>query len=313
MTERVPPAGVQAWNPSEGTRSAKRNAIIAVFGTTKVGKSELVTRCTGPLYIAHLDPNDNLDEHLLARHAAGFEGEVFVKKFPPIPYKLLTDDKAAEYVQSVEEFAAWARAKARDDVAAGKNGGVFVIDGGRKLKGYIEKWKLGESATLGYRAGSGERGVSQIQYAETNAYFADIINAFVGSDLHFIITFEGKEPWIEARDENGRKTRRPSGKIVSTMPLGASYSLNAQLEALVEEVPLVVDNKRVGTNYEHKLRFDYVGFVGMDHLRGRTLKAMSFDQVLDLLQSRIPAEDVIEEAHPIVRANMAGFETEAEE
>lgn len=296
------------WNSSAGKKQAKKNAIIAIYGTTKVGKSEFATRATGPLYVAHLDPNDNLDEHLVAREAAGFEGEAYAVKCPPIPYKLLTVEKAEEYVKSVEDFAAWARGKAREDEAAGRPTGVFVIDGGRKLKGYVEKWILGESATLGYRAKKGEGGgVSQIQYAETNSYFADIINAFVGSPLHLVVTFEGKEDWVEVRDENGRKTRRPSGKISTTMPKGTSFSLNAQLEAFVEEVPLVVNNQRVGSTFEHKLRFDWVGFVGMGYLRGRIMPAMSFDQLLALLHSNIPADSVLDEPHEVVRANVEGF------
>lgn len=265
------------------------------------------------MYVAHLDPNDNIDEHLVARDKAGFQGEAFVVKCPPIPYKLLTVEKAEEYVKSVEDFATWARAKAREDEAAGRPTGVFVIDGGRKLKGYIEKWKLGDSATLGYRAKQGERGISQIQYSETNAYLADIVNAFVGSPLHLVVTFEGKEDWTEVRDaDTGRKTRQPSGKITTTMPRGTSFSLNAQLEAFVEEVPLVVNNQKVGSSYEHKLRFDWVGFVGMGYLRGRTMPAMSFDQLLALLHSNIPAEEVLDEPHEVVKVNMEGFQEEEE-
>lgn len=308
----APPPGVKVWNASEGSKAAKKNAIISIYGTTKVGKSQFATRATGPLYIIHYDPNDNLDEHLLAREAAGFTGDVYPIKCPPIPYKLLTEEKAGEYVKALEDFAAWARIKAREDEEAGRPTGVFIIDGGRKLKGYIEKWKLGESATLGYRAQRGDRGVSQVQYAETNAYLADIINGFVGSPLHLIITFEGKEPWVDYRDEDGKKARKPGGKIVTTMPAGTSYSLNAQVEAFVEEVPIIADNKRVGTSFENKIRIDYIGFVGMSHLRGRTLKAMSFDALLDLLHSKIPAEEVLDEPHEIVRANMAGLETEDE-
>ena len=304
---QAPPPGVVSWDTDYGKKAARKNTILAVYGKAKTGKSELCTRSTGPLYYAHFDPNDSLDAQLLAREAAGLKGEVFAIKCPPVPYRLLTEEKAHEYVKQLEDFAAWARGKARDDDAAGSYPGVFVIDGGRRLKGYIEKWLLGESSTLGYRASRGERsGISQVQYAESNTYLADIVNAFVGSPLHLVVTFEGKDEW-KLMEVDGKRGRHPTGKVRTSMPDQTSFSINAQMETLVEEVPMVVNNQRVGTDFVHKLRFDYVGFTGMGYLRGRTMPAMSLDELLDLLHSKIPADAVLDEPHDIVRANMEGF------
>lgn len=310
----APPDGVIAWDEEYGAKAARRNAILAIYGKAKTGKSDFCTKCTGPLYYAHFDPNDNLDAQLLSR-AKTYEGPAHVIKCPPIPYKLLTTEAATEYVTKLEKFAAWARSVAREAEERGERGGVFVIDGGRRLKGYIEKMILGESATLGYRASAGERsGVSQIQYAESNTYLADIINAFVGSALHLVVTFEGKDEWKMMADESGKRKRQPTGKVQTTMPQNTSFSINAQIEALVEEVPVIVNNQRQGSTFEHKLRLDYVGFDGMGHLRGRTLPNLGLDALLDLMYSNIPAEAVLDEPHEIQRVDMEGFvETEDDE
>jgi hypothetical protein len=296
----------ELWTPEKGAVEAKKNAIISLYGTTKVGKTNLATRTKLPLYYAHFDPNDNLNEHLLARaQQIPDAGPAYPKWFRPVAYKNLTQDLAGQYVQELEQFAADARNKGEE--------GLFVIDGAKKLKGYIEKWRLGESTTLGFRAEAGGRGPAQVEYAATNAYLGDIFNAFVGSPLHLIVTFEARERWVEAMGDNGRKTRRPSGKLENTMPQGISYGINAQIEALVEAEPIIVNNQRVGFAYNHKLRFDWLGFVGMGYLRDRTIPATSFDDLLDLLHSNIAAEEVLEPAHEVVRADMAGLEpTDAE-
>jgi hypothetical protein len=301
------------WSYDNAVKAAHRNKIIGVYGTPKTGKSQLAISTHLPLYVAHLDPNNNMQEHLLARHAKfpdAYTAEpVFI---PVVPYKDLTEELAGDFVQRLERYFAEARQRAalRDEP------GVLVIDGGKRLKGYVEKWKLGESATLGYRAEAGGHGPSQIQYAETNAYFNDLINAFVGSNLHVIVTFEAREKWVETRDDNNRKTRRPSGKYEPKMPGGREgeliYTLNALVETLVEAVPsAVVDNKQIYA-YVHKIRFDVIGIVGMDYLLNRTMPATSLDDLLDLLNSNIPAETLVDAPHEIQRMDMGGLEEEAE-
>ena len=302
------------WNPVTAAAEAKKNAIIIEFGVPKSGKTKLGTDTKLDLYIAHLDPNDNLNEHLLARHEkypdAYTEQPLWI---PPTPYRMLTREIAQQYVEKVEAYAAAARARAAN---TGRPG-LFFLDGGKRLKGYVEKWKLGESSTLGFRAQAGNTGPIQIQYAESNAYFNDIINAFVGSSLHVVVSFEAREVWVPTVDDRGRTTRKPSGKYEPKMSSGKeneiSYTVNALIETLVEaEKGAVVDNRQMW-NYVHKIRFEYLGFVGMSHLRNRTMPSPSFDELLDLLHSNIPAETVLDTPHEIVRMDMSGVESGEEE
>lgn len=277
--------------------------MLGLFGVSKSGKSEFSTRATGPLYIAHLDPQDNLDAHLAARKAAGFEGVVYEPlRIPTLPYALLTEDEAKRRVELVEGFIRDAINQSWQDDKDGKYPGLFVIDGGVRLKGYIEKWKLGESSTLGYRAEAGGHGPSQIEYAATNAYLADLVSRFSGTPLNFIITFQGKEEWRQYF-EDGKRVRRPSGKIVTSMPGSVLWALNANIEAFVEMQDVVSNNVKVGSQPMHKLRFDLMGVPGMDYLRERVMPAMSFDQLRDLLNSNLPAEEVLEPPHEIERVD----------
>lgn len=290
------------WTPEQGLTDAKKSDLIGIYGQTKTGKSELCTSTNLNLYYAHLDPHDNIDEHLLARKAKGYLSPVHLKKYPPMPYKNLTKEEAQRRVEDLEQFAADARAEC---VTKGQYG-LFVIDGARWLKGYIEKWKLGDSATLGYRAKSGEKGVASIEYAESNSYFADIVNSFVGSNVSLAITFEGREKWVESQGENGRKSRRPSGRFEARIPGDVSFSFNALVETVVEAVPTVVVDMKQQYEFVHKLRFEYLGYVGMSYMRGRTIPASGFDAMINLLRSELPEAEnlVVEPKHEIRRMDM---------
>lgn len=299
---------VAEWDPGVAAAAAKKNAIIVTFGTPKTGKTQLATSTKLDWYGVHLDPNDNLNEHLLARSKKYPEAWTAQPLWiPPTPYRLLTDELAQKNVESVEKYAADARLRARE---TGRPG-LFVIDGGKRLKGYVEKWKLGESTTLGFRAEKGQSGgPAQVEYAKSNAYFNDIVNAFVGSPLHVMVTFEAREIWRQGEGRN----RVPTGKYEPKMSGGKdneiSYTLNALIETLVEAVPGPVVENRQTWNYVHKIRFEYVGFAGMSFLRGRTMPATSFDELLDLLHSNIPADTLLDEPHEIQRMEMGGLEPE---
>lgn len=305
---------ITEWSAAKAAQEAKKNAIIVVYGTSKTGKSTLCASTHLPLYVAHLDPNNNMQEHLLARQAQFPDAWTAAPLFiPPTPYKMLTQEMAQHQVETLEQFAADARARA----LTLDEPGVFVIDGGKRLKGLVEKWKLGESATLGFRAAAGTHGPSPIEYAESNAYFNDIVNAFVGSNLHLIITYEAKANWVDYTDDRGKKARKPNGTYSPKMSGGKdgeiSYTLNALMETLVEaEKGPVVENKQT-YRYVHKLRFDYIGFVGLSYLRNRTMPAMGFDQLLELFHQNIPADELLDPVHAVQREEMDDGLTPAEE
>lgn len=303
------------WSAQLAAEEAKKNAIIIAYGTPKTGKTAMGTSTAMPWYGVHLDPNNNLNEHLLARHQQYPDAYTAAPLYVPImPYKMLTRELAGQYVEQIEEYAADARRRAmeRDEP------GLFLIDGGKRLRGYIEKWLLGESTTLGFRAEAGQSGgPATIEYSKSNAYFNDIINAFVGSPLHVLLTFEAREKWVDSTDERGRKKRIPSGKYEPKMSGGKeneiAYTVNALIETLVEAEPGPVVDFKQTYQYVHKIKFDYVGFVGMDFLRGRTMPTPTFDDLLALLHSNIPAEQVLDAPHEIQRMEMAGLDAGSEE
>lgn len=303
------------WSAEVAAREAKKNAIVVAFGTPKSGKTELGTSTSLPWYGIHLDPNNNLNEHLLARHTTYPDSFTANPLYiPPVPYRLLTKDLAQQYVEQCVQYIADAQRRAIDR----NEPGLFLIDGGKRLRGYIEKWLLGESTTLGFRAEAGQSGgPATVEYAKSNAYFNDIINSFVGTPLHVVLTLEAREIWRDSVDDRGRKKRVPSGKYEPKLSGGKdneiSYTLNALIETLVEvENGPVVDNKQT-YSYVHKIKFDYVGFVGMDFLRGRTMPSPTFDQLLGLLHSNIPADTVLDAPHEIQRMDMSGLDEGEEE
>lgn len=298
-----PPPGVTTFDHNEAITAARQNIIVTVFGATKTGKTQLVTRCARPLYIAYLDtlPEATLDQHLLRAEEEGYEGDVHKLVIPPIKYRLLTSEEAESRVRRVENFADWAKAEAKT------TGGTFVLDGAIKLKGYIEKYLLGDSATLGYRAQRGQRGgPTPFAYAESNTYLMDFISSFAGSDLDVVLTWEGRRKFVDRIDENGRKSSNATDDFRSSMPETSSFAINVQVETLVEMEPIIVDNKRVGVQAKHKVRVDWGSCPS--YLRGRTFPAKGFDQLKELLLGDLPADKVLDEPHEVVRANTEGLD-----
>lgn len=280
MTDLALPPGVRPYNRGESIAAARKNVNVAVFGAAKTGKTYFAVRSERPLYIAYLDPNPNLDAQLVQSEQDGFTGEVYKLVIPTMKYSLLTDDEATKRVRMVEQFADWARATARTKAAAGEPTGAFVIDGAVKLKGYIEKMLLGESATLGYRAQRGQRGgPSTYDYAASNAYMMDVVSAFAGVPLDVVTTWEGRRIWDPTFDDTGRRVgASPTDRYSSSMPDVASYAIGAQVETFIDQVPIVVDNKLTGQyRYENKIRIGWNAYAG--YLQGRTMKAKTFKEL----------------------------------
>lgn len=288
-----PPAGVITWTPEVGHKGARTNVMVEVFGQSKSGKTHLIVRCARPLYVLHLDPNDNLDVHLL-KAGDDFPGEVHVVKVPPVRYSMLTEEEAKRRIAMAWEFADWARSEAREHAAKGEPTGTFIIDGGTKFKGYFEKALLGESATLGWRAKKGERGgPSTIEYAASNAALNDFITSFVGTPLDFAITYEGRRIWAETRDpDTNRKKSTPTENFRSSSPESTAFGMKAQVETLKarekvqtapgEHVTVIVPKIKLGWNA-----------YGI-HLEDRTMNAKTFAELKELLLGDLPAEEVLD-------------------
>ena len=285
-------------------RKAWSNIIVNITGESKSGKTHLAIRSTGPRYICYLDRNTSLPFQILKAHEGGFvwvDSEEEIEEISPLPYEELTVEEAERRVHTVEKLAKQAIARATVLGREGKHGGTFIIDGALMLKGYIEKWKLGESATLGYRAKRGERGVSSIQYAESNAYFNDIISRFAGQNIDLVLTWEGRRIWEEYYDSDGRQQRRATNRFRSTGPESMSFAINAEVQttAIVENV--IVNNKVTDQQtVKHRVLIGWNAF--NSNLRGRMVKIDSFKELKELFLEGIedskfvPAEPSVVEA-----------------
>ena len=142
------------YTRDELSRKAWQNIIVNITGESKSGKSHLAIRSDGHRYIVYLDRNTTLAYQLLSAEDDGFpydELEVDILELPPIPYAELTVQEAENRVTAVWDFAKKAIQEAEDKRALGERGGTFIIDGALLLKGYMEKWRLGDSARLVYR------------------------------------------------------------------------------------------------------------------------------------------------------------------
>lgn len=279
-------------------RKAWSNVIINITGESKSGKTHLAIRSGGPRYIAYLDRNTSLPFQILKAEEDGFKWDEKIEEIEeitPIPYSNLTVDEAQRRVERVEKLIERALVRANILGQEGRHGGTFIIDGALLLKGYIEKWKLGDSATLGYRAKRGERGVSPLQYAESNAYYNDLVSRFAGQNLDLILTWEGRRVWEEYYDDAGSKQRRATNRFRSTGPESMSFAINAEVQttAIVENV--VVNNKVTDQqSVKHRVLIGYNAF--NSNLRGRMVKVDSFKELKELFldgveDSRfIPAE-----------------------
>lgn len=305
VMEKTTTSDLAPWMPEEAKKRVNRNVIVTLFGATKTGKSHFATHTERPLYYAFLDPNNNLDA-LLLKSSQVFEGPIYPMVIPSLAYDLLTQDEAERRVKAVEGFAAKARAKAREDLEAGRPTGTFVLDGAVKFKGYVEKWMLGESATLGWRAARGERGgPSTFDYAKSNAYIMDFISAFAGSPLDVIIIWEGRRVW--AKDESGQSVA--TNRFKTSMPELASFAINAEIETLVEMVPIVVDNRKQGEYAQPKVRIGWNAYG--QHLRERTLPAKSFKELKDLFFADLDLQEkVLDPPHEVTPANTEGLAVE---
>ena len=165
--------------------------------------------------------------------------------------------------------------------AQNQHGGTFIIDGALLLKGYIEKWKLGESSTLGYRAKRGDRGVSQIEYAESNAYFNDIISRFAGQNIDLILTWEGKRIWENYFDDSNRRQSRPTNRFRSSGPESMSFAINAEVTCAAIVEPIIIENKVSDQiQVKHRVQIGYNAFNST--LRGRMVKIDSFVELKQL-------------------------------
>ena len=260
------------------------NLVVNITGESKSGKTHLAIRCDGPRYVAYLDRNTSLPFQILKAEDEGFtwdEANEEIEEITPIPYSELTVEEAEKRVQIVERLIGRAITKSKILASQGTHGGTFIIDGALLLKGYIEKWKLGESATLGYRAKRGERGVSPLQYAESNSYFNDLVSRFAGQNIDLVLTWEGRRIWEEYYDDGGAKQRRATNRFRSTGPESMSYAVNAEVTCMAIAEPVVVANKITDQlTVKHRVQIGYNAF--NSNLRGRIVKVSSFKELKEL-------------------------------
>lgn len=280
------PYAPKVFDPAESTAAARRNVVASIFGRYGTGKTHLVLRCARPLFVVTLDLKDTLDQHLLAT-AEEFPGPVEYVKLPPIRYSLLTVEAAQRRVDAVWDLADKARRVARE-----ADGGTFVIDGGKILKGYIEKAELGESATLGYRPDKGGRGILPIEYGRTNELLRQLIASFVGSPMDFAITFEGRRVYLDTRDEQGKPKSVRTERFNTTAPDNLGYVIKAEVETLMTLEDVVVENKVVGKRAVPKVRIGWNAYDPM--LIERTMPAKTFAQLKALFLAKVPAEEVLD-------------------
>lgn len=231
---------MEAFDRAKSQESAARNFIVLVYGGYKTGKTDFWNNSDRPLYVTYLDTNPNLETHLL-KSSEGYGDEVYKLVLRPMPYEELTEEIAEEYLNKIDAFAEWAKQNARERAAQGQYGGLFVLDGGTYMKGYLEKYHLGESATLGYRAKRGERsGISTFDYVKPNGAFFDFVAGFTGEPIDLVIVFEGRPVWVKTADGSNTKT----DKWRSTRPDRIPYAVNAEIETLkILERANPADNK----------------------------------------------------------------------
>ena len=234
------PPGVEVFDADKSKEAAARNFIVIVYGGYKTGKTDFWNNSDRPLYVTYLDTNPNLETHLL-KSSPNYGEEIYKLVLRPMPYEDLTEAIAEDYLNRIESFADWAKQNARERAARGEYGGLFVLDGGTYLKGYLEKFHLGESATLGYRAKRGERsGISTFDYVKPNGAFFDFVAGFTGEPLDLVIVFEGRPVWAKQADGTNVKT----DKWRSTRPDRIPYAVNAEIETLkILERANPADNK----------------------------------------------------------------------
>lgn len=234
------PPGVEVFDPEASKAQAARNFLVIVYGGYKTGKTDFWNQAQRPLYVVYLDTNPNLETHLI-KSSKVWGDEVYKLVLPPMKYEELTEAIAKDYLDKIDKFAEWAKQHANERVAEGKYGGTFVVDGATYLKGYLEKYHLGESPTLGYRPKRGERAAySTYDFVKPNGAMFDFIAGFTRQNLDACFVFEGRPVWGTGTDGKSFKT----DKWRSTRPDRVPYAINAELETLkILERANPADNK----------------------------------------------------------------------
>lgn len=270
------PIGVELYDSSEAEDG---QLILSVSGGPKSGKTFLSTHVDRPLYYLMLDPHDNVRRALRHADEDGYTGPVYLKTIRPVRYDDLTDDKAQKILDEIEDFASWARTEARKAKAAGLPTGTFVLDGAKRFKGYVEKAKLGQSITLGWRPTKGGSSISRFEYAEANTYIVDFLAAFLGSPLDVIMTTEGQRKWVG----NDRTEEFRSGSIDN---LG--FVVHAEVVTLMDKEAIIVDQRVQGYRSVPKVRIVFND--AQPYLNDRVMKAQSFNKLKELFGITNPVE-----------------------
>lgn len=258
------PTGVELYIPED---LGEQNVIVAVSGGPKTGKSNFATHVQRPLYYVMLDTHDNI-RALLADADTAYEGPVYIKRIRSMRYDQLTEQRAQAILDEVEDFAAWARTEARIAKSEGRPTGTFVLDGMKRFKGYVEKAKLGESITLGWRPTRGGSSISRFEYAEANTYLVDFLAAFTNTPLDVVVTFEGTRKYVG----NDRTDEFRSGA-----PDGVGYVVNAEVITMMDKEPIVANQQVVGYRTVPKMKIVFNAF--SPFLNDRVMKGQTLDEL----------------------------------
>jgi len=302
------PKGVSVFTPEASKRMAASNFVVSVHGAPKAGKSHFAFRSVRPLYLVYLDTNPAVHTHLL-KSSEVYGDEVYQLIIAPVAYDKLTQDRAKEILDQIEEFAEWAKASAIERGINGQPGGTFVIDGMTIFKGYCEKAILGESVTLGFRPKQGEHsGISTYDYAKSNAAVFEFVAGFAGAQLDACFVWEGRPIYKDVVNSRGKVESKRTDSWKSTRPERMPYAINAEVEMLMaleridpanNQSPLIsVPKLRVVLNSEN---------IGLNNM---VIPAKDFQGFKQLLLDPVVGSVTELQAIPaaaVIRANEAGF------
>ena len=247
------------FDPEEAKERAWRNMVVSIHGDTKVGKTFFSLRSQGPRYVAFLDSNNTLDAHLLKAAKDGWDSDVFDLRLPPVPYDQLTQAEAEKRVRAVDTFILDAQGYARELVEDGKPGGTFILDGTVYYKGYLEKWFLGDSATLGFKPKKDGDGILPIQYGVTNTRVKQMVAGFGGQYLDAVFIWEGRRQYRDVMKGN-REVSEATNLFSTKQPDAVAGATNAMLELVVVKEDIVVNQKVVGRKLVHRVVIGYNSF-----------------------------------------------------
>lgn len=293
------PYGVEAFDPF--TADPVGTVIFHLYGAPKTGKSHNAYRASNPRYIVYLDPNDNLNMHLTRAAADGFpvtdeEGNptVFIKRYLPMPYELLTRDEATRRTKEIESFAMWARSQGK--------GGTFIVDGSTMLKGLYEKAEVGESPTLGFRPSRGKSAPNTKEYQKSNTALRNFVQGFVGSGVDLVMTWEGRAIWKTYDDGKGGTVDKKTSEYAATMPDGLGFAMGMMIETF-----MAIEDKNVGGQVVKvarpmmKIGANAFDMVGDAPLFGRTMGAKGIGRIRAMLAASVPEleRDTVLELEPL--------------